>query len=141
MTTQEPIKELSADACWEKLRSHELGRIVTQAGGILDIFPINYVVDGESVVFRTAEGDKLVELTISDEVLFEVDNYDSEDAWSVIIRGSAKQLETEAEVAAAEELDLRPFAPTVKRDFVKITPSQVTGRAFKRAPEPPHDFV
>lgn len=127
--------------CWDKLRTQELGRIVTNAGGVLDLFPINFVVDGESVVFRTAEGNKLVELTVNNEVLFEVDSYTDDDAWSVIIRGTAKELETEAEIAAADKLDLSPFAPTVKRNFVKISADQITGRAFPRGEEPPHDLV
>jgi nitroimidazol reductase NimA-like FMN-containing flavoprotein (pyridoxamine 5'-phosphate oxidase superfamily) len=140
MTTQDPISELATATCWEKLGTQQLGRIVTNAAGILDVFPVNYVVDGESVVFRTAEGNKLVELTLSDEVLFEVDSYTDADAWSVIIRGKATKLETEAEIDAAEELDLQPFAPTVKRNFVRITADQITGRAFPRGEEPPHSI-
>ncbi|MGO1319005.1 MAG: pyridoxamine 5'-phosphate oxidase family protein [Galactobacter sp.] len=141
MTTQDPITELAAETCWEKLGTQSLGRIVTNAAGIIDIFPINYVVDGESVVFRTAEGNKLVELTLSDEVLFEVDSYTDTDAWSVIVRGSAKQLQTEAEIDAAETLGLETFAPTVKRNFVRITANQITGRAFPRSEEHPHSLV
>jgi nitroimidazol reductase NimA-like FMN-containing flavoprotein (pyridoxamine 5'-phosphate oxidase superfamily) len=54
----------------------------------MDIFPVNYTVDGESIVFRTAEGSKLTEVTINDEVLFEVDEYTATDAWSVVVRGT-----------------------------------------------------
>ena len=66
---------LTDEQCWERLAQQELGRLVTHVGDILDIFPVNYVVDGASLLFRTAEGSKLFELTINDEVLFEVDDH------------------------------------------------------------------
>ena len=40
------------------------------------IFPVTYVVDGESIVFRTAAGTKLA-ATRDAEVAFEVDSYDA----------------------------------------------------------------
>ena len=54
---------LDEHECWEHLTSHQLGRLVTHVGDVLDIFPVNYVLDGRSLVFRTAEGSKLLELT------------------------------------------------------------------------------
>ena len=122
MTTENPVVRLSEEECWQRLRGSELGRLVTRVGDVIDIFPINYVVDGTSIVFRTAEGSKLVELTVNDEVLFEVDEHTDADAWSVIVRGSAHVLDTLAEREAADGLGLRPWVPT--------------GRAFRRTGEP-----
>ena len=70
--TTDPVIALSDEQCWERLRTQELGRLVTRVGDVLDIFPVNYVVDDGSVLFRTAQGSKLFELTVNDEVLFEV---------------------------------------------------------------------
>jgi nitroimidazol reductase NimA-like FMN-containing flavoprotein (pyridoxamine 5'-phosphate oxidase superfamily) len=136
MTTENPVVRLSEEECWQRLRGSELGRLVTRVGDVIDIFPINYVVDGTSIVFRTAEGSKLVELTVNDEVLFEVDEHTDADAWSVIVRGSAHALETLAEREAADELGLQPWVPTLKYNYVRISPSSLTGRAFRRTGEP-----
>jgi len=134
--TSDIVELLTDQQCWERLAGQQLGRLVTHAGHVLDIFPVNYTVDGESIVFRTAEGSKLTELMINDEVLFEVDQYTDESAWSVVVRGRAHRLLTTDEVAAADELPLTPWIPTVKYNYVRVVADSVSGRAFERGEEP-----
>lgn len=140
----ETVHRLTEEECWERLQQQELGRLVTHVGDVLDIFPVNYVVDGESLLFRTAEGSKLVELTVSSEVLFEVDDHTEADAWSVVVRGRAHPLETSAEVERADTLALKPWIPTLKYVYVRIDPTSLSGRSFERGPEPErygiHDY-
>lgn len=133
---EDVITHLSDDECWQRLAGHELGRLVTSVGGVLDIFPVNYTVDGRSIVFRTAEGSKLTELTINDQVLFEVDDHTHERAWSVVARGTASRLDTSAEVEAADALPLTPWIPTLKYNYVRIAVDTLSGRDFARGPEP-----
>lgn len=132
----EPVVVLSDDECWERLRTQELGRLVTRIGDRVDIFPVNFVVDGESVLFRTAQGSKLFELTANDEVLFEVDDHTDESAWSVVLRGHARALDTFADVQRADTLPLQPWVPTLKYTYVRIVPHTLSGRSFDRGPEP-----
>ncbi|MDO8382184.1 MAG: pyridoxamine 5'-phosphate oxidase family protein [Microbacterium sp.] len=132
----EAVSRLGAQECWDRLRTQQLGRLVTHVGHVLDIFPVNYVVDDETIVFRTAEGSKLFELTVNDEVLFEVDDHSGTDAWSVVVRGHAHRLTVSDEVHAADELPLRPWIPTLKYNYVRVTPASLTGRAFAIGPEP-----
>ena len=134
--TSDPVVALTDEQCWERLRAQELGRLVTHVGDVLDIFPVNFVVDGESLLFRTAPGSKLFELTVQDEVLFEVDDHTDTDAWSVIVRGRAHALDDSAEVERADGLGLRPWIPTLKYTYVRIDPVSLSGRAFRRSLEP-----
>lgn len=134
--TQDPVVALTDEQCWERLGAQELGRIVTHVGGVIDIFPVNYVVDGHELVFRTAEGSKLFELTVNDDVLFEVDDHTETDAWSVVIRGTARRLEADDEVQHADTLPLTPWIPTLKHNYVRIAPGEISGRAFRREEEP-----
>ncbi|QIK64103.1 pyridoxamine 5'-phosphate oxidase family protein [Leucobacter viscericola] len=136
-----PITVLSDTECWEHLATQRVGRLVTSVGDVVDIVPINFVVDGDTVVFRTAPGSKLSELTVNSSVVFEVDSFGETSGWSVVLRGRARALETEAEIAAAELLPLKPFVPTVKRVFVRIEATAVTGRSFVFGSEPDHDAV
>ena len=53
------VEILDADECWALLRSIRVGRLAMCADGRPLIFPVNYVVDGRSIVFRTAPGTKL----------------------------------------------------------------------------------
>ncbi|WP_434809908.1 pyridoxamine 5'-phosphate oxidase family protein [Microbacterium sp. bgisy189] len=132
----DPVTHLSEQACWDHLAQQELGRLVTRVGDVLDIFPVNFVVDAETIVFRTAEGSKLTELTINDEVLFEADDHTERDAWSVVVRGTAHRLETGAEIEAADALPLKPWIPTLKFNYVRIKAHALSGRAFSRDEEP-----
>ena len=50
---------LDTHTCLDLLRTSEVGRLAVSITDHPDIFPINYVVDRGTVVFRTAEGTKL----------------------------------------------------------------------------------
>ncbi len=130
------ITHLAADDCWRRLRSTTLGRIAVSAAGSVDIFPVNYAVDGESIAFRTAPGTKLLELAINDRVAFEIDAFDVHDAWSIVVKGHAERIERQSEVDALEQLGLAPWIPTLKYRWVRIHPTDVTGRHFALGPEP-----
>ena len=131
-----PVEALTDEQSWDRLAQQELGRLVTRVGDVLDIFPVNFVVDDRTIVFRTAPGSKLFELTVNDEVLFEVDDYSAADAWSVIVRGHARRLTSAEEIAAADALPLRPWIPTLKYHFVRIEATSLSGRSFLRGEEP-----
>lgn len=132
----DPITVLTEDECWALLDGAQPARIAFSAGGIIDIVPVNYVRDGQSVLFRTAQGNKLLGLTANPHVAFETDERTGDDAWSVVIRGEARALEGQADIARAESLGLQTWAPTLKFTFVRITPSEVSGRRFRIGPEP-----
>lgn len=136
MENSDAVTVLTDRQCWDRLAEQQLGRLVTHVGDVLDVFPVNYTVDRDSIVFRTAEGSKLTELTINDRVLFEVDEYTDTDAWSVIVRGTAHRLDSAEEVRAADRLPLRPWTPTLKYNYVRIIAASVSGRDIRRGEEP-----
>ena len=129
---ENPVSELDEDESWQLLSRHEEGRLATTAGGILDIFPITYVVDNQSIVFRTGPGTKLVELTINDQVVFEIDYYDEREGYSVIVHGTAEQLDSMADIDYAQALPLPSLFPTERPRYVRINPTRVSGRKFRR---------
>lgn len=99
--TDEGVVILPVHECWELLGSLALGRLVTYADGQPDIFPVNYVVQRRTVLFRTAGGTKLISSAINNRVLFEVDDHNVAEAWSVIVRGTARSLHTPEELEEA----------------------------------------
>ena len=46
------VTELTTEACWDLLRSHQFGRLALTVGGEPEIFPINYTVQDGTLVFR-----------------------------------------------------------------------------------------
>ncbi len=135
--------ELSPADCWRLLRSEEVGRLAISIADHPDIFPINYVVDGESVVFRTAAGTKLAASVLGKAVAFEIDGYDplEGDAWSVVIKGHARSVEHMLEYFEAEELPLFPWHASTKPNFVRIEPVELTGRRFHVVERPALDVA
>ncbi|WP_347348150.1 pyridoxamine 5'-phosphate oxidase family protein [Nigerium sp.] len=132
----EPVVVLDDRQCWRILAAHKVGRLVTVIDSEPEIFPINYVVDGASLVFRTAEGSKLFSVTINEHVAVEVDSWDAEGGWSVILRGRARRITDADEQAKAAELPLRPWVPTRKNHWVRIEPETISGRQFHFGDEP-----
>ncbi|MEJ1155249.1 pyridoxamine 5'-phosphate oxidase family protein [Microbacterium marmarense] len=130
------VEKLSAATCWELLGRAQLGRLALAVHGEIDIFPVNFVVHEGSLLFRTAPGTKLFELTVNPRVAFEVDEFDDGVAASVVVKGEAERVEAQDEVDEADALELKPWIPTLKYRWVRITPTSLSGRRFVRAPEP-----
>jgi nitroimidazol reductase NimA-like FMN-containing flavoprotein (pyridoxamine 5'-phosphate oxidase superfamily) len=130
---------LSETECWSLLSGVALGRLVTSVNGQPEIFPVNFVVQHRTVLFRTAEGEKLVSAAINDRVLFEADDHGVTDGWSVIVKGLARTLRTHDEIADAERAQLLPWTATAKHHYVRVRPLSVTGRRFVFGPEPDHE--
>ena len=96
MVADEPgpgVTHLAVNVCWALLRSHEVGRLAISVADRPEIFPINYIVDHGTVVFRTAEGTKLAG-AIQRDVAFEADGYepDTGEAWSVVVKGRGEEI-------------------------------------------------
>jgi nitroimidazol reductase NimA-like FMN-containing flavoprotein (pyridoxamine 5'-phosphate oxidase superfamily) len=129
---REPTRALSEEECWERISAAPYGRIAASAAGEIDILPINHGVMGRTIVFRTSPGTKLVELTIRNRVAFEVDGVDGPEAFSVVVKGLAEEFDREADVREAERTGVAPWAPELKDRWVRITPTSISGRAFRR---------
>ena len=130
---------LSETECWNLLGSVTLGRLVTSVDGQPEIFPVNFVVQHRSVLFRTAEGTKLVSAAINYQVLFEADGSTADDGRSVIVKGTARSPHTDEELEEARRAWLFPWAATPDPHFVGIRPLSITGRRFVFAPEPDNE--
>ncbi|MFE7844261.1 pyridoxamine 5'-phosphate oxidase family protein [Microbacterium sp. NPDC057407] len=135
-TADDVVVKLDEEECWDLLEHAELGRMAINVAGDQEIFPVNFVVDGGRLYFRTAPGSKLAGLTANPRVAFEIDEYDDASAASVVVKGTASRVELQSEIDALDALPLRPWIPTLKYRWVKITPDALTGRRFNRAPEP-----
>jgi len=98
-----------------------------------DIFPINFVVDHGTVVFRTSDGTKLAAALEQRQVAFEADGYDPDagDAWSVVIKGQVEEIKQIPEALEAMTLPLFPWHAGPKGRFIRIVPVDITGRRFR----------
>ena len=127
---EDVVTVLSDEQCWDLLREGEFGRLAFRLGDEVHLVPVNYGVDGDTLLFRTAEGDKLLGVVMHPQVVFEIDDHDQTSAHSVVVRGVARHLE-EHEEHRADDIGLRPWIPTLKYDVVEIRPTALSGRAFR----------
>lgn len=129
-----PVRPLSERENWEFLGTRPVGRLATSVAQQPDIFPVNFVVDRGDIVIRTAQGNKLLELTVNPHVAFEVDDWEAGvGARSVVARGRAEIMESHSDREYAESLPLQPWVATDKTVFVRIHVQEMVGRAFNFA--------
>ncbi len=124
------FEEMSRSECWFLVGTLPVGRIaVNGLNGAPHVVPVNYVVEGDVVVFTTNDGSKLSALADS-EVTFQVDFIDPfhRTGWSVMIQGAAV-------VAEGVETTASSWAGRKGR-VVHLTPRLVSGRRISAADLP-----
>ena len=129
---EDAVIELDQAECWAALRADEFGRLAYRLGDEINLVPLNYAVDDDTLLLRSAAGSKLLGIVMHPDVVFEIDAYGEASAQSVIVRGKARLLE-EDEAHRADTSRLRSWLPTLKYNVVEIEPVEVTGRRFALA--------
>jgi nitroimidazol reductase NimA-like FMN-containing flavoprotein (pyridoxamine 5'-phosphate oxidase superfamily) len=128
------IEVLSSDECFLLLRSRDLGRIAFSVEGQPEIFPINYAIEGQIVVFRTAPGTKLDHVPEA-RLAFEVDDWDPKlgIGWSVVVKGLAEEVTGNLGRTAEHmrKAPVHPVAPGERWHWLAIRPLEVSGRRFQ----------
>jgi nitroimidazol reductase NimA-like FMN-containing flavoprotein (pyridoxamine 5'-phosphate oxidase superfamily) len=69
------LETLGRAECLNLLATAQVGRVALLIEGRPEILPVNYALDGDAVLFRTAEGSVLTKAALT-EVAFEVDHVD-----------------------------------------------------------------
>lgn len=128
---QGPVTEVNYAASWALLHTSSFGHLGLSVEDRPKIFPINYAIDAETLVFRTAAGTKLNDLVENRFVAFEVDSEGIAGTWSVVLEGTASVVKDADEVATVGLLAFPPWIPTVPYVYVRIAPTTIRGRQFQ----------
>ena len=132
MTTGEdqvPLIALSDDECMELLHAHSVGRLAVAFPDEAPlVVPVNYLMDGTAVVFRSDAGEKVTRLR-RQRAAFQIDEFDHAHrvGWSVLVQGIAY----EASHFEIEHLSLAPWAVGDKPHWFRLVASGVTGRRLQ----------
>lgn len=126
------MSHLSERDCWELLAKARYGRLAYHLAGEVHIVPINYITSTATrrLIFRTAEGSKLLGVVMDHDVAFEIDDVVGDVAWSVVARGHAALLEGD-EARATDDLPLTTWVGETKHYVVSVDVSEVTGRRYE----------
>jgi nitroimidazol reductase NimA-like FMN-containing flavoprotein (pyridoxamine 5'-phosphate oxidase superfamily) len=129
------VQDLSREECLGLLARTPVGRIGGMAHDRPFVLPVNFVLDGQTVVFRTEPGTKLDGASFG-RVAFEIDGID-EDAklgWSVVVQGVGTEITEMIDDYSGRlrELKVVPWVPGDKAHLVAIHAESITGRRLAR---------
>ena len=124
------LEVLTRLECLDLLGTVRLGRLGVSIGALPVILPVRFALMDDAIVLRSASGSKLDAAVAGAVVAFEADRIDHAAAgsWSVLAQGVAQVLADPRELAAAETLGLRPWAPGGNDRYVKIDTQIISGR-------------
>lgn len=134
--TGAPVLLLNDEQSWELLTHTAHGRVATTVAGMIDIVPVNYAVHKGNIYLRTAPGNKLASMVVNSSIALEADGILSDEAWSVVVHGTAEILEHEADINEARESGVTPWAQTVKDFWIRVTVDSISGRHFILGEQP-----
>jgi nitroimidazol reductase NimA-like FMN-containing flavoprotein (pyridoxamine 5'-phosphate oxidase superfamily) len=138
------LEGLSREECIRRLQAHGVGRVSVVRVDRPAIYPVNYVINGESIVFRTRRGSDLYATTYDAPAAFEIDGTDAiyHEGWSVLVVGRASHVHDPREIARLSAARLTAWAGARRDCFVKIELEEVTGRHIHhRAPTTTADIA
>lgn len=124
------LEILGEPECLKLLGSVPVGRLVFTRGGLPVVRLVNFLLDDDTLVFATADGDKSRAAERGDVVAFEVDEIDTDRhlGWTVTAVGHLSVLdETEAE-ELRHRLPLRPWAPQSDQRLIRLGIESLEGR-------------
>ncbi len=134
------FEPLQATECWRLIRTQQVGRLGVLAEHFPLILPVNFGLDGDVVVVRTAPGPLLWAADHAN-VCFQVDeiDVDSRSGWTVLVRGLAERVgDGHRPVVAARTARQAstPWAPGEREELLRIIPQRVEGRRIVAAELP-----
>ena len=124
------LVELTRSECLRLLAGDVIGRVVFTDSALPTVQPVNYVLDDEEIIFRTANGSKLAAATRNAVVAFQLDHFDTttRSGWSVLGVGEAYEVVDPARLAELEDLQPDPWVRDRDAHILCIPLSILTGR-------------
>jgi Pyridoxamine 5'-phosphate oxidase len=112
-------------------KENRVGRLAINDGQTPLVVPLNFTIYDSQVMVQIGPG-RLSETVPGSLVSFEVDRVDpeSDEAWSVLIRGLASPLDAGSSPPKAGHVP-QPLVPTPGGIFLLIRPDVITGRRFR----------
>jgi nitroimidazol reductase NimA-like FMN-containing flavoprotein (pyridoxamine 5'-phosphate oxidase superfamily) len=104
------LAQLDRTTCLARLGTQPFGRLVFTHRALPDVLPVNYRLDGESLLIQLRSRSAAAAGTRDSVVAFDVDDIDiaTRSGWSVTVVGHAHEITDPSELRQAQSLDLVP---------------------------------
>ena len=124
------LVELTRSECLSLLADGVIGRVIFTDHALPTVQPVNYLLDGEEIIFRTANGSKLAAATRNAVVAFQLDEFDmtARSGWTVLGVGEAYEVVNPARLAELADLQPDPWVREHDAHTLSIPLTIITGR-------------
>ncbi|NUR97566.1 MAG: pyridoxamine 5'-phosphate oxidase family protein [Kribbellaceae bacterium] len=124
------LRILSAAECLRLVGSVPLGRLVYTYAGLPAVRLVNFVLDDDTIVFNTGQGDKFRAAERGDVVAFEADDVDVERhlGWTVTAIGHLSVVTNDEAAELRHRLALHSWMPMDDPRLVRLGIESVQGR-------------
>ncbi|WP_439681283.1 pyridoxamine 5'-phosphate oxidase family protein [Embleya sp. MST-111070] len=121
---------MTEEECRARLFLHDVGRVAPAMTQDPFVLPVDYVMDGADVIYRSAAGSRPANLV--GPVAFEVDDLIriARLGWSVLVIGDTERVTDPVETARLTR-DARTWSDGVPDVWTRIRPRDVTGRRLR----------
>jgi hypothetical protein len=127
------LEVLGEKECRALLAANRVGRIAIVVDNQPAIFPVNYVFDDNSIVFRT-NWPVLAHASLA-LLAFQMDRLDigRQSGWSVMVQGVGHDITDALDVASAhlQDVPVPPWVPGSKPRLLRLVPRTITGHRFR----------
>ena len=126
----EHLEEIGREECLRLLKVHSVGRVGASVRCRPIIYPVNYALADDSILFLTRPGGDLDRATEGTIVAFEIDsaNFTYHEGWSVLVIGRSAHVSDPSVLKRARGLSLTPWAGEERTSMVRIVLDHVSGR-------------
>ncbi len=124
------LEVLDSHECLQLLNTVPLGRLVFTDAGLPAIRLVNFVVDGDTLVFTTTAGEKLRAAERGDVVAFEADEVDIDRhlGWTVTAVGHLSVVPEDERAEILRVVPLHSWAPHRGIGLIRLGLESLTGR-------------
>jgi uncharacterized protein len=130
-----PTLRLGSDECWELLAGTTLGRLAVSYRNEPDVIPVNFWAAEKSILLHGSEHVRDIVRRAEHHVVLEADGRSGSSVWSVMAKGTLRELTGPAEIAAVKRRKLKPWTLTRRVMYLELEPSELTGRRIAVGPE------
>ena len=135
------VERLDEASCMELLSAGRIARLIYNSRYGPVALPSEYKIHEGSIVFRTyrltfTEDDLRTGIAHAEyQVVVEVDHIDPDarQGWVVLVRGTAHQVDTEAERASISNIGLESWVEGEPEHFIRVEPISIEGQRIRPA--------
>ena len=132
-TDRHGLEVLDRSACLRLLGNAHVGRVGFSSGALPVVLPVNFVLLGDSILFRSEDGVKTRAARDSVVACFEVDGFDGlvHNGWSVLATGRLREVDDPEERRRAERLPLASWMSNGMDHYIELGIELLSGRRLR----------